>query len=96
MIWMKRNTSTMMSTHVSCLILWSFPGNAVLISALDDHLPPMPALGWDGLDPDISDRNRQLFFLEGNQRRPVLTRMDDRSPFPPRFMAGPNRGPVGM
>ncbi|XP_044724417.1 HECT-domain (ubiquitin-transferase) domain-containing protein [Hirsutella rhossiliensis] len=56
-----------------------------------DQPPPMPALGWDGLNPEVDDRHRQLFFLEGNHRRPVLARMDNRSPFTPRFMAGSNR-----
>jgi E3 ubiquitin-protein ligase HUWE1 len=61
---------------------------------LDDQLPPMPALGWDGLNPEVEDR-RQLFLLEGNNRRPVLTRMDNRGSFPPRFMAGSNRDHLG-
>lgn len=45
----------------------------------------MPAaLGWDGLNPD-ADRNR-LIVLDSNantnNRRRVLARMDNRSPFP--------------
>ncbi|KND94357.1 E3 ubiquitin-protein ligase TOM1-like protein [Tolypocladium ophioglossoides CBS 100239] len=62
---------------------------------LDDQPPAMPALGWDGLNPEVDDRNRQLFFVDGSNRRPVLARMDNRSPFPPRFMAGPNRDHLG-
>lgn len=62
---------------------------------VDDQPPPMPALGWDGLNPEVDDRHRQLFFLEGNNRRPVLARMDNRSPFTPRFMAGSNRDHLG-
>ncbi|PTB39912.1 hypothetical protein M441DRAFT_27812 [Trichoderma asperellum CBS 433.97] len=58
---------------------------------LNDPLPPMPALGWDGFTPDVDDRHRQLFLLDNHGRRPVLARMDNRNPFPPRFMAGSNR-----
>ncbi|KAL7799741.1 hypothetical protein V8C37DRAFT_89902 [Trichoderma ceciliae] len=58
---------------------------------LNDPLPPMPALGWDGFTPEVDDRHRQLFLLDSNGRRPVLARMDNRNPFPPRFMAGSNR-----
>ncbi|KJZ80444.1 hypothetical protein HIM_00294 [Hirsutella minnesotensis 3608] len=58
---------------------------------LDEQPPPMPALGWDGLNPEVDDRHRQLFLLEGTNRRPVLARMDNRSPFPSRFMAGSGR-----
>lgn len=58
---------------------------------VNDPLPPMPALGWDGLNPDMDDRHRQLFLLDGSGRRPVLARMDNRNPFPPHFMARSNR-----
>lgn len=57
---------------------------------LNETLPPMPALGWDGFTPEVDDRHRQLFLLDNN-RRPVFARMGDRNPFPPRFMAGSNR-----
>lgn len=65
--------------------------------AYDDDYPEgnigtMPALGWDALNPDIDQR--QLFVLEGNHRRPVLTRVDNRSPFPSRFAAGSHRDPL--
>ncbi|KAF4581941.1 TOM1 protein [Ophiocordyceps camponoti-floridani] len=58
---------------------------------LDEQPPPMPAgLGWDSFDPD--DAQIRLMLLEAGQRRSVLAaRMDNRSPFPPRFMAGSNR-----
>ncbi|PFH60535.1 hypothetical protein XA68_10815 [Ophiocordyceps unilateralis] len=57
---------------------------------LDEQPPPMPAaLGWDSFDPD--DQQIRLMLLEAGQRRSVLARMDNRSPFPPRFMAGSNR-----
>lgn len=59
----------------------------------------MPALGWDGFTPDVDERHRQLFLLDNHGRRPVLARMDNRNPFPPRFMAGSNRdlnGKLGM
>ena len=47
----------------------------------------MPALGWDGLNPEMDDR--QLLMLENQSRRRLLTRMDNnRSPFPPGFMVG--------
>lgn len=62
--------------------------------SVDNQPQPMPALGWDGLNPEGDDRHRQLFFLEGNHRRPVLARMD-RSPFTPRLMAGSNRDHLG-
>lgn len=61
----------------------------------DDQPPPMPALGWDGFNPEVDERHRQLFFLEGNHRRPVLARTDNRSPFTSRLMAGSNRNHLG-
>lgn len=55
--------------------------------------PPMQALGWDGLNPDIED---QLVMMEHqNNRRRLLARMD-RSPFPPGFMVGNSRDFGGM
>ncbi|ETS05689.1 hypothetical protein M419DRAFT_32988 [Trichoderma reesei RUT C-30] len=57
---------------------------------LNDPLPPMPALGWDGFTPEVDDRHRQVFLLDNN-RRPVLARMDNRNPFPPRFIPGTHR-----
>lgn len=70
-----------------------------LSQIVNDPLPPMPALGWDGFTPDVDERHRQLFLLDNHGRRPVLARMDNRNPFPPRFMAGSNRdlnGEFGM
>ncbi|PHH90608.1 hypothetical protein CDD83_3167 [Cordyceps sp. RAO-2017] len=58
---------------------------------LDDQPPPMPALGWDGPNAALEEHQRQLMILEASRRRSVLERMDSRSPFPPRFMAGSNR-----
>lgn len=63
----------------------------LLSQTVNDPLPPMPALGWDGFTPDVDERHRQLFLLDSHGRRPVLARMDNRNPFPPRFMAGSNR-----
>ncbi|KEY66981.1 hypothetical protein S7711_05101 [Stachybotrys chartarum IBT 7711] len=57
---------------------------------LDDPLSQIPALGWDGLNPDLDDR-RQIFLLDAHNRRQVLARMDNRSPLPPRFMAASTR-----
>ncbi|CAM1504763.1 Fc.00g023540.m01.CDS01 [Cosmosporella sp. VM-42] len=49
--------------------------------------PPMPALGWDGLNPEMDDR--QLLMLESASRRRLMQRMDNgRSTFPPGFMVG--------
>lgn len=48
--------------------------------------PPIPALGWDGLNSDV---DRQLVLLESQNRRRMLARGDNsRSPFPPGFMVG--------
>ncbi|KAG6197774.1 hypothetical protein E4U10_007863 [Claviceps purpurea] len=47
--------------------------------------PALPGLGWENDDLDIEEANRQLIFFDGNHRRPVLTRMDNRSPYPSRF-----------
>jgi E3 ubiquitin-protein ligase HUWE1 len=55
----------------------------------------MPSLGWDAVNPDMEDRDRQrMLFIDGH-RRPVLARMDNRSPFPARFMAGTHRDQLG-
>lgn len=59
-----------------------------------DHVPTLPSLGWDGLNADHDERNRQLFLLEG-QRRPVFTRMEHRGGFPSRFIGGAHRDPNG-
>lgn len=48
------------------------------------------ALGWDELDPDGDDR-RQMFFTDNPQRRRFVTRIDNRSPFPPGFIGGSGR-----
>ncbi|KAF4459560.1 e3 ubiquitin- ligase huwe1 [Fusarium albosuccineum] len=61
---------------------------------LDDQPQPMPALGWDGLSPEEEDRHRHLFMMDNQSRRRFLTRVDNRSPFPPGFMVGPNRDTV--
>lgn len=55
----------------------------------------MPALGWDGLNPEGDEHRRQLFMLENQNRRRLLTRVDNRSPFPPGFMVGTNRDTIG-
>ncbi|RDA92960.1 hypothetical protein CP533_5510 [Ophiocordyceps camponoti-saundersi (nom. inval.)] len=56
----------------------------------DEQPPPIPnTLGWDNFDPE--DPQIQLMLLDASHRRSVLARMDNRSPFPPRFMAGSNR-----
>ncbi|CAH0059445.1 unnamed protein product [Clonostachys solani] len=64
---------------------------------LDEQPPPMPALGWDSLNAE-SDRNR-LVLLDNNggNRRRILARMDNRSPFPigPGFVAGSPGDPLG-
>ncbi|QUC16386.1 uncharacterized protein UV8b_00627 [Ustilaginoidea virens] len=57
----------------------------------DDEIPQMPALGWDGMTSDADERHRQLSFFEGHNRRSVLTRMENRSPFPTRFASGNHR-----
>ncbi|KAJ6439602.1 TOM1 protein [Purpureocillium lavendulum] len=58
----------------------------------EDQMPPMPAgLGWDSLNAEMDDGHRPLFVLDGSHRRPMLARMDNRSPFPPRFGAGSHR-----
>ncbi|KAH6996749.1 hypothetical protein EDB80DRAFT_132055 [Ilyonectria destructans] len=62
---------------------------------LDEQPPPMPALGWDGLNPEGDEHRRQLFMLENQNRRRLLTRVDNRSPFPPGFMVGTNRDTIG-
>ncbi|KAH7156147.1 hypothetical protein EDB81DRAFT_378977 [Dactylonectria macrodidyma] len=62
---------------------------------LDEQPPPMPAIGWDGLNPEVDDRHRQLFMMENQNRRRLLTRVDNRSPFPPGFMVGTNRDTIG-
>lgn len=54
--------------------------------APEDHLPPLPSVGWDGMNPEVDDRHR-LLLLENN-RRPVFTRMDNRGGFPGRFVTG--------
>ncbi|KAK5997989.1 E3 ubiquitin-protein ligase TOM1-like [Cladobotryum mycophilum] len=36
---------------------------------LNDPLPPMPALGWDGFNPEVDDRHRQLFLLDAGSNR---------------------------
>jgi hypothetical protein len=66
------------------------PSNVTLSRTVNDPLPPMPALGWDGFTPEVDDRHRQVFLLDNN-RRPVLARMDNRNPFPPRFIPGTHR-----
>ncbi|KAM5377384.1 hypothetical protein ACJZ2D_005065 [Fusarium nematophilum] len=62
---------------------------------LDDQPPPMPALGWDGLSPEEEDRHRHLFMMDSQSRRRFLTRVDNRSPFPPGFMVGSSRDTIG-
>ncbi|KAF4984644.1 hypothetical protein FZEAL_220 [Fusarium zealandicum] len=62
---------------------------------LDDQPQPMPALGWDGLSPEEEDRHRHLFMMDNQSRRRFLTRVDNRSPFPPGFMVGNNRDTIG-
>ncbi|RCI16673.1 hypothetical protein L249_2219 [Ophiocordyceps polyrhachis-furcata BCC 54312] len=57
---------------------------------LDEQPPPIPnTMSWDNFDPE--DPQIQLMLLDAGHRRSVLARMDNRSPFPPRFMAGSNR-----
>lgn len=65
------------------------------IAIVDDQPPPMPALGWDGLNPEGDEHRRQLFMLENQNRRRLLTRVDNRSPFPPGFMVGTSRDTIG-
>lgn len=62
---------------------------------MDDQVPPMPALGWDSLNPDMDDRQRQMFMMDHQNRRRVLGRMESRSPFPQGFMVGGHRDAVG-
>ncbi|KYK61208.1 TOM1 protein [Drechmeria coniospora] len=61
----------------------------------DEQLPPMPNPGWNSMsmspEQESLFRQRQLILLEQQNRRPVLTRMDNRSPFPPRLIAGSHR-----
>ncbi|KAJ3492058.1 hypothetical protein NLG97_g5480 [Lecanicillium saksenae] len=57
--------------------------------APEDHLPPLPSVGWDPMHPEVDDRHR-LLLLENN-RRPVFTRMDNRGGLPSRFIAGSHR-----
>ncbi|OAQ79953.1 HECT-like protein [Purpureocillium lilacinum] len=58
----------------------------------EDQMPPMPAgLGWDSLNAEMDDGHRPLFVLDGSHRRPMLARMDNRSPFPPRYPTGSHR-----
>lgn len=74
----------------------SLPRSFANLSAVDDQPPPMPALGWDAVNAEV-DRNR-LIFLDHNgpNRRRVLTRMENRSPFPPGFVVGgPGGDPLG-
>ncbi|KAH6900081.1 hypothetical protein B0T10DRAFT_14649 [Thelonectria olida] len=64
---------------------------------IDQNPPPVGApmaLGWDGLDPDGDDR-RQMFLMDNPQRRRLVTRIDNRSPFPAGFMGGNNRDALG-
>ncbi|KAK2593791.1 E3 ubiquitin-protein ligase tom1 [Conoideocrella luteorostrata] len=67
-----------------------YPGKPT-IRTQHDQLPPMPALGWDSVNPDVDERHRQLLFFDGNHRRPVFTRMDNRESFPTRFVASSHR-----
>ncbi|KAI5462186.1 hypothetical protein BGZ63DRAFT_354427 [Mariannaea sp. PMI_226] len=56
---------------------------------IDENPPPMPALGWDGLNPEGDDR-RQMFLMDNQSRRRLVARVENRSPFPAGFMtAGP-------
>lgn len=57
--------------------------------APEDHLPPLPSVGWDGLNADVVDDRHRLLLLENN-RRPVFTRMDNRG-IPSRFIASSHR-----
>ncbi|TWU74892.1 hypothetical protein ED733_003614 [Metarhizium rileyi] len=60
----------------------------------DDGVPQMPSLGWDAVNPDMDDRHRNMLLVDGH-RRPVLARMDNRSPFPTRFLGGSHRDQLG-
>lgn len=64
------------------------------MGTVDDQPVPMAALGWDGLSPEEEDQHRHLFMMDNNRRR-LLTRVDNRSPFPPGFMVGSNRDAIG-
>ena len=52
--------------------------------SVDDQPPPMPALGWDGMNTDAATQ-QQLLLIDNHlsPRRRILTRADGRSPFPP-------------
>jgi hypothetical protein len=75
------------STPLYCRLTFS-------VFTVDEEAPPMPSIGWDDMNPDV-DRNR-LILLDNNgqSRRRVLTRMDNRSPFPPGqgFVVGSHTG----
>lgn len=46
-------------------------------------MPPMPALGWDGLNPEMENRHRHMLLLDQqNNRRRLFTGVPHRHPFP--------------
>jgi hypothetical protein len=94
--WTKKDISTTMITLVSLSDLGPWPKLANIL-VVDQNPPPVGApmaLGWDGLDPD-GDERRQMFLMDNPQRRRLVTRIDNRSPFPAGFMGGNNRDALG-
>ncbi|KAK7429230.1 E3 ubiquitin-protein ligase tom1 [Neonectria magnoliae] len=62
---------------------------------LDEQPPSMPILGWDEPHREDDEHHRHLFMMETQHRRRLLTRVDNRSPFPPGFMVGSGRDSIG-
>ena len=63
---------------------------------VDEQPPPMPAIEFNDFHPDPDRSRLVLLDNHGHHRRRVVTRMDNRSPFPPGFVVGgPGGDPLG-
>lgn len=79
---------------VSDLYTSSFIGHTD-VYAVDEQQPPMPLIQFEEFN-DGPERGMAFLNDHGHHRRRVVTRMDNRSPFPPGFVVGgPGGDPLG-